>query len=180
LINGPKPAAPGECHFHAVQLLPVRPRNDLGDDAQADRLPPISPPDRGPTMAYAARDRAQAEGWAGHGLTITIVKRDPLRANLRLVGELDLASMPILEACLENLLATGSRYVRADLSGLAFLDCAGLGALARAHIEFLRERGTLILTGASVRTRRVMALAQLEDVLFVAADLPAAALVPVG
>lgn len=124
--------------------------------------------------------RAQGEGWVGHGLTITIAKRDAMRAGLRIVGELDLASVPILEACLENLLAVGSRYIRADLSGLSFIDCAGLGALLRAHNEFLAARGTLVITGAGPQTRRVMRIAALEDVLFVAADAPQLASVPVA
>jgi anti-sigma B factor antagonist len=124
--------------------------------------------------------RAQGEGWVGHGLTITVAKRDALRASLRLVGELDLASMPILQACLENQRATGSRYVRADLSGLSFIDCAGLGALLTAHHEFLAARGTLVIIGANAQARRVMHIAGLEDVLFVAADYPTRMPVPVG
>jgi anti-sigma B factor antagonist len=116
------------------------------------------------------------EGWAGHGLTITIAKRDAQRASLRLVGELDLASVPILDACLRNLLATGSRYVRADLSGLSFLDCTGLGVLVEAHQDFLGVRGTLILTGAGPQVRRVMSIAGVDDVLFVAADYPRSSL----
>lgn len=131
-------------------------------------------------MAQLAR--VGREGWTGYGLTITVAKRDALRANVRLVGELDLASVTILESCLANLLATGSRYVRADLSGLSFVDCAGLGAVLTAHNEFLRARGTLILTGVTAPARRVLELAKLGDILFVAADqaVPVAVAVAVG
>jgi len=122
----------------------------------------------------------QGEGWVGHGLTITITKRDSLRAGLRLVGELDLASVTLLEACLDNLRATGSRYLRVDLSGLAFVDCAGLGGLLDAHHAFLRVRGTMVITGANATVRRVMELAGVHDVLFVAADYPALVRAPVA
>lgn len=129
-------------------------------------------------MANVAHIRG--EGWVGHGLTITVSKRDELRAGLRLVGELDLASVPILEACLQNLLATGGRYVRVDLSGLSFVDCAGLGGLVDAHHAFLQARGTLIVTGTGAHVRRVMGLAGLLDVLFVAAEYPMSAHAPVA
>lgn len=124
--------------------------------------------------------RAHEQGWVGHGLTITIAKRDEARAGVRLVGELDLASVPILAACLENLLAVGTRYIRADVSGLSFLDCAGLAALLTAHHAFLRARGTLVITGASAQTRRVMRMSGLDEVLFVAADAPQLSVISVG
>lgn len=123
---------------------------------------------------------AHGEGWVGHGLTITISKRDALRAGVRLVGELDLASVALLEACLENLRATGSRYIRVDLSALAFVDCAGLGGLLEAHHAFLRVRGTMVITGVNANVRRVMGLANVYDVLFVAAESPALAQMPVA
>lgn len=128
----------------------------------------------------ASTSHVRDEGWIGHGLTITVSKRDELRAGVRLVGELDLASVPILTACLENLAALGARYVRADLSGLSFIDCAGLGALLEAHFEFLRIRGTLIITGTGPTARRLMRITGLDEVLLVAAPRPKLVDLPVA
>jgi anti-anti-sigma factor len=167
------------CHVLAVQLfrLPVPGRGD--DNRRSDIHPrPFEPPETGSGMAHPIR--SHGEGWFGHGLTITIAKRDQARAGVRLVGELDLASVPILEACLENLLAVGTRYIRADVSGLSFIDCAGLGALLAAHHAFLQDRGTLVITGASGQTRRLMRIAGLDDVLFIAADAPQLAAISVA
>jgi hypothetical protein len=40
--------------------------------------------------------------WSGFGLTLTVTKSDSLRANVRLAGDLDLASAQILAAALEH------------------------------------------------------------------------------
>jgi anti-sigma B factor antagonist len=109
--------------------------------------------------------------WSGFGLTLTITKADALRANMRLAGQLDLASARLLEAALEHQLDCGRRYLRLDLSGLAFFDAAGLAAILEAHQAFLDRRGTLILTGAGRRVRRLVELAELQDVLFIAGDM---------
>ncbi len=49
------------------------------------------------------------------------------------VGDLDTVSAPVLGGCLEELLTRpGVRAVELDLSGVTFLDAAGLTVLARA------------------------------------------------
>ena len=50
------------------------------------------------------------------------------------VGDLDTLGAPVLGGCLEELLADPDvRAVELDLSGVTFLDSAGLTVLARAH-----------------------------------------------
>jgi anti-anti-sigma factor len=78
---------------------------------------------------------------------------------LRLSGELDLVSEPILEAALER--AKGKR-VRIDLAELAFMDSTGLRALlsaARAYPE-LKLRGPL-----QAPVRRLLDLTQTLAIL---------------
>lgn len=108
--------------------------------------------------------------WSGFGLTVTVTKCDATRANLRLAGDLDAASTPLLGACLEYHLDTGRQFVRADMSGLAFVDTSGLEVIAEAHQSFLDRRGTLILTGLNARTRRLVRIVGLDTVLLIAAD----------
>jgi anti-sigma B factor antagonist len=108
--------------------------------------------------------------WTGFGLTLTVTKSDAMRANVRLVGDLDLASAKLLTAALEHEVDLGRRYLRLDLSGLGFLDTAGLQALLDAHWMLLGRRGTLILLGLTRHARRLMDLTGTSDVLLIAAD----------
>ena len=117
--------------------------------------------------------------WEGFGLTLTVTKSDDLRANVRLAGDLDLASARLLIAALEHELDCGRRYLRLDLSGLSFLDSAGVAALVDVHWAFLERRGTVIIIGIRPRARRLLSLTGTDRVLLVAADLARAA-VPVA
>jgi anti-anti-sigma factor len=72
------------------------------------------------------------------------------------IGELDLASAPELERVLEALI-TESSAVIVELSGLTFVDCAGLRPIQHA----VRQAGSLAqvrLSGASPVVRRVLEL----------------------
>jgi anti-sigma B factor antagonist len=108
--------------------------------------------------------------WSGFGLTVTVTKCDGTRASLRLAGELDAASAPLLGACLEYHRDMGRQFVRADLSGLSFVDTPGLEVLTEAHQSFADRHGTLILTGLSARTRRLVHIVGLDTLLLIAAD----------
>lgn len=123
---------------------------------------------------------ATTNAWSGYGLTLTVTKSDQLRASVRLVGDLDLASAPVMQAALEHELARGRRYVRLDLSGLAFADSMGLAALVDLHWAFLHKRGTLILVNAGRRVRRLFDITGAERTLLVAADPPPATIAPVA
>jgi anti-sigma B factor antagonist len=50
-------------------------------------------------------------------------------ATLKLTGELDAESVPVLERVVERQLATGARVLTLDLSELMFIDSAGLAAV---------------------------------------------------
>ena len=54
------------------------------------------------------------------------VSRDGDNARLRLTGELDLDTTPILQAEIAALRETGSRSLVLDLTGLDFIDSSGL------------------------------------------------------
>jgi anti-anti-sigma factor len=92
---------------------------------------------------------------------------DASRATLRLQGDLDLAAADLFAAVIRHHLATGHRYVRLDLSGLSFLDCAGLRALLTAHHELLARGGRLTLTNVGRPTARLLRLTLLDTVLYV-------------
>ena len=77
------------------------------------------------------------------------------------IGELDLASAPELERVLEALI-TGPLAVVVDLSGLTFVDCAGLRPIQRV----VRQGGSLArfrLSGPSPFVQRVLDLCGLAS-----------------
>src|SRR5688500_8549587 len=88
-----------------------------------------------------------------------IATRLPLR------GEVDVASVPALEARLTRLLADGARFVDVDVTELRFIDCSGLGALAATSTALRKRGGRLRLVGASARLRTVVDLVRLSDLL---------------
>ena len=62
------------------------------------------------------------------------VGRTDCRCTVTVVGDLDTLGAPVLSGCLEELLAHPDlRAVDLDLSGVTFLDSAGLTVLACAH-----------------------------------------------
>jgi anti-anti-sigma factor len=78
-------------------------------------------------------------------------------AGIRLRGEVDIATLPTLEAALEILVDLAAEAT-IDLSELTFIDVCGLRELARAAIRLRRAGVCLRLRGASTRTRRILCL----------------------
>ena len=102
------------------------------------------------------------------GLDVTTVALDATRVTLQLQGEMDLSNAELLTAVLGSQLAHGRRFIRLDLSRLGFLDCVGLRAIVEGHNRCLGVRGTLVLTGVTPRTARLLAITHLDEALFVA------------
>ncbi|MDT4925683.1 MAG: anti-sigma factor antagonist [Pseudonocardiales bacterium] len=105
--------------------------------------------------------------WTGHGLTVAVIGRHALQTAVRVGGELDLVSAPILGACLQNELAAGRRYGRLNLSDVTFIDSIGLSAVLDAHEAFLAQHGMLVLTGLSARVTRIVQVLNLEGELMI-------------
>jgi len=82
-------------------------------------------------------------------LEITSVRRP---AGLRVAGEIDLETVPVLDLALEPLLEAGNDVVL-DLAELTFIDVTGVRALARTASQ-LRSAGLqlhLVRVSANVR-----------------------------
>jgi anti-sigma B factor antagonist len=84
---------------------------------------------------------------------------------LRLSGELDLGSAPVLRQRLEQLRAE-RRLVRLDLSRLEFMDSTGVHTLLQA-VTASREDGSRLRVDPDLapQVHRVLTLVQLEDFL---------------
>ena len=84
---------------------------------------------------------------------------------LRVLGELDIASAPELAVALDRLLAADHRVVVLDLTELSFLDCAGMRPI-RSALGALRCRGgTLVIRHAQPLVERTLRMAGLGEAL---------------
>jgi anti-sigma B factor antagonist len=81
---------------------------------------------------------------------------------VRLVGELDLASVPALRAQLHAAVASTPDVV-VSAAGVTFLDCAGLGALNSARLQAVERGGRLCLAGPSPPVVRLLQLTRLAE-----------------
>ncbi|WP_091086065.1 STAS domain-containing protein [Nonomuraea wenchangensis] len=90
-------------------------------------------------------------------LTVRVEERDG-HAVVRLDGELDLLTRPLLSAACDDLLSRGVRRIVIDATGLSFSDCAGLSALLGVRREAWRRGGSLVLTGVHGMPARLLAI----------------------
>ncbi len=83
---------------------------------------------------------------------------------LRLTGELDMASAPVLRSRLEQLYAE-DQLVRLDCSGLEFMDCSGIHLLIGAINDTREKRWEFEVDGdVSPEVERLFRLTDLEGV----------------
>ena len=88
---------------------------------------------------------------------------------LRLAGDVDVATAPRLRERLVELVTDGPPNVVVDLSGVAFIDSMGLGALVGGLKRARAHDGDLRLAGASDHVAKVLAITRLDQA-FVVAD----------
>ncbi len=98
---------------------------------------------------------------------------------VRLEGELDICGTDHLRQAISDALDRGPRTLVADLSALAFTDCAGLSVLVWAHDILARHGHELVITGCQPMVRRLMSLTGLNTYLHVSNE-PADFLVTAG
>jgi anti-anti-sigma factor len=82
--------------------------------------------------------------------------------SLRVSGELDIATAPVLAAALDGEIRPGSR-LRLDVDDLAFVDAAGLRVLVGVR-RTAGPSGRVVLRHPSPRVQRVIALTGLDGV----------------
>ncbi len=111
-------------------------------------------------------------------IAVDTVRFDPMRALVRVTGEIDKSTAAALWAVLQGHVGAGRRFLRLDLSGVTSIDAGALSGLTRAHQDLLHQRGTLVLTGVRSLAARVLRLSGLDQQLFIGGpraddDLPA-------
>lgn len=89
------------------------------------------------------------------------VIRDGGPRTFRLVGELDLSSLPGLEQAMKPVLADAGDLLL-DLSELAFMDSSGVGFLVRAS-QALQDRGRVVLISPGPMVQRLLELTRIAE-----------------
>lgn len=96
-------------------------------------------------------------------------RREQDRVVVRLTGELDLASAPILERALTDADVTGAPLVVLDLDGLEFVDSTGLRAILMAHSDSSDKGREFAITPGSPQVQRLLSITSVTDHLRVIA-----------
>ncbi|HWH33835.1 MAG TPA: STAS domain-containing protein [Acidimicrobiales bacterium] len=92
---------------------------------------------------------------------------------LRLRGEIDLLTAPILDRSLTSLAERdGATQVVADLSGVSFVGIVGVETLGRHAMRLSEEGRRLVVVSPSALTRRVIGLLGLDEHLGAARSEP--------
>ena len=86
-------------------------------------------------------------------------------ARLRLHGELDAATAPVLDAGIAEAVAAGVEQVVIDCAGLDFIDSSGLSVLATNHKRLQDARRALVVEAAPAGARRLFEIAGMDRVL---------------
>ena len=86
-------------------------------------------------------------------------------ASIALIGELDLAGVPLLNDKLTALEQDGTKAIVIDLRDLRFIDSSGLHALVAAHKRSEMNGHRLMLIGANPFTRRLCEITGTEFLL---------------
>ncbi|MGY1618549.1 STAS domain-containing protein [Geodermatophilus sp. SYSU D00691] len=90
---------------------------------------------------------------------------DGATARVSTTGEIDSSSAPDLRAELDRLLEAGARELEVDLTGVTFLDSAGLCVLAAAHRRAAAEGVRLRVRASSRAVIRPLQITGLFDLL---------------
>jgi len=93
---------------------------------------------------------------------------DPPSATVVLDGEIDIATAPAIRRILLAAISGGNVQLAVNMSGVTFIDAAGIGVLVAAANRARQAGGGLSLLAPSRQVRRLL------DVLHLDAILPAA------
>jgi anti-sigma B factor antagonist len=96
-------------------------------------------------------------------LTVTLQHLDGY-AEVVLIGDLDVATVPDLRAVLNGLIAEGHIDLRLNVSGLAFMDATGVGALVEVRARLASLGGQLSLMFVHGLPERILGICGLLDV----------------
>src|SRR4051794_26157579 len=105
------------------------------------------------------------DGETAESLSATVKPRDGGEVVVVLDGELDLGSVEVFTAALDQALQHPATTVTLDWSALTFIDSSGVGAYVQAFRRARAAGATLVLGPRSEAVQRVLDLSGVEWVL---------------
>jgi anti-anti-sigma factor len=87
----------------------------------------------------------------------------PDQVVVRVTGEADLSTTPLVADALAQAAGLGTRQVVVDVAGARFWDCSGLHALTAFTADLAAAGHSCRIVGAPAATRRLIGLADLAD-----------------
>jgi anti-sigma B factor antagonist len=79
-------------------------------------------------------------------------------------GEVDLSTIPLLTAKLDDLIAEGQVDLIIDMAGVEFIDSTGLGALVGARKKALAKEGSVHLACIQSKVLKIFKITQLTEI----------------
>lgn len=89
----------------------------------------------------------------------------PPTGTVRAVGEIDIATVGLIEEALRGCLDQGCTRLCADLEAVSFMDCSGVNLLLRVRAEAERRGARLELITWSADVERIVRLAGVRSLL---------------
>ena len=102
---------------------------------------------------------------SGPGFEVVTVLQTPAGSVVELSGELDAATVPILQDHLSQMIEAGERCIVADLSGLTYTDSRGIGTLLAAHQRLSKTGGALFIHRPMPQVARIFGITGVADIL---------------
>jgi anti-anti-sigma factor len=91
------------------------------------------------------------------------VREERAQVLVRVVGELDLVTAPVLDRHLAGAASRERPRVVVDLSGVTFLDVRGINSLVTAEAAARTAGSALVLRGADEQVHRLLEVCGLQD-----------------
>jgi anti-sigma B factor antagonist len=95
---------------------------------------------------------------------MTAISNAP-RATVVLDGEIDIATAPAIRRFLMAAISDGDVHLAVDMSGVTFIDAAGIGVLVAAANRAREAGGGLSLLAPSRQVRRLLGVLHLDAIL---------------
>ena len=95
----------------------------------------------------------------------TNVVSDPSSATVVLDGEIDIATCPAIRHFLMSAISGARAHLAVDMSGVTFIDAAGIGVLVAAANRARETGGGLSLLAPSSQVRRLLDFFHLDAIL---------------
>jgi anti-anti-sigma factor len=87
------------------------------------------------------------------------------RARLELIGEVDAATAPLLDAKINEAASAGAREIELSCAGLDFIDSSGLSVLVANHTRLVRAGCTLVVSAPPPAAQRLFEISGLDRIL---------------